>query len=125
MRAALTALACLLACAFGGCGPEREPVPVVVIQVLEQPGVYLLDGKRMFTADLQAELQAIADKHRRPTTGTSRCTVQIYYPSNVRYGRVQDLLGWCGRVGLDKVTAQVRDAETPVPEPTIPRAHER
>jgi biopolymer transport protein ExbD len=104
---------------IAGCGAEeREPPPTIVLQVLEQPGTYLLQGRRLFTGELQVELQALADKYRRATTGTSRAIVQVYYPSTVRYKRVQDLLGWCGQVGLDKVTVHVRDASTPLPIPT-------
>ena len=100
-----------------GCGQdEREPPPTIVIQVLDQPGAYLLGGKRLFTAELQAELQTLADKYRR-STGTSRALVQVYHPRSVRYKRVQDLLGWCGQVGLDKVTVAVRDSAEPMPKP--------
>lgn len=101
-----------------GCGEKegREPPPQIVIQILDQPGQYLLDGKKLFTADLQGELQRLADKYRRPTINTSRAYVVIYYPSTVGYKRVQDLMGWCGQVGLDKVTAMARDSIEPVPE---------
>jgi len=103
---------------LAGCGAEeREHPPTIVIQILEQPGTYLLAGKRLFTSDLQVELQSLADKYRR-STGTSRARVQVYYPSSVRYKRVQDLLGWCGQVGLDKVTVAVRDSAEPVPAAT-------
>lgn len=103
---------------FVGCASdEREPPPVIVIQILEQPGAYLLADKRLFTSDLQVELQALADKYRR-STGTSRARVQVYHPSTVRYKRVQDLLGWCGQVGLDKVTVAMRDSAQPMPKGT-------
>lgn len=116
MRLLLAAIAALIL--LVGCGPEeREHPPTIVIQVLEQPGAYLLAGKRLFTSDLQSELQALADKYRR-STGTSRALVQVYYPSTVRYKRVQDLLGWCGQVGLDKVTVAVRDSAEPMPTGT-------
>jgi len=116
MRASLAALIAALLL-LTGCGQdEREPPPTIVIQILGQPGTYLLGGKRLFTADLQAELQILADKYRR-STGTSRAFVQVYYPSSVRYKRVQDLLGWCGQVGLDKVTVAVRDSAQPMPKP--------
>jgi biopolymer transport protein ExbD len=113
----LAAIALLVA-AFAGCGSDehREAPPQITIQVLDKPGQYLLDGKKLFTADLQAELQRLADKYRRPTINTSRAYVVIYYPSTARYSRVQDLMGWCGQVGLDKVTSQVRDSLDAVPD---------
>jgi biopolymer transport protein ExbD len=103
---------------LAGCGePEgREVPPQITIQMLDKPGQYLLEGKTLYTADLQSELQRLADKHRRPTINTSRAYVVIYYPSTASYRRVQDLMGWCGQVGLDKVTALVRDSLEAVPE---------
>lgn len=113
LLAALLVLAALI-----GCGGKegREPPPQISIQVLDKPGQYILDGKTMFTADLQVELQRLADKYRRPTINTSRAYVVIFYPSTVNYNRVQALMGWCGQVGLDKVTAQVRDSLDTVPD---------
>lgn len=114
MRRLLAALMVLIACI--GCGEERDPPPQITIQILDKPGQYFLDDKKMFTSDLQAELQRLADKYRRPTTNTSRASVVIYYPNATPYHRVQDLMGWCGQVGLDKVTSQVRDSLTAVPD---------
>jgi len=112
----LAALVVLVACTGCGVLDEREPPPQITIQMLDKPGQYFLDGKKVFTSDLQAELQRLADKYRRPTTNTSRANVVVYYPSTTPYHRVQDLMGWCGQVGLDKVTSQVRDSLTAVPE---------
>jgi biopolymer transport protein ExbD len=112
------AAAILVLFALAGCGEveKREAPHQITIQVLDKPGQYLLDSKKLFTAELQAELQRLADKYRRPTINTSRAYVVIYYPSTSNYNRVQDLMGWCGQVGLDKVTAQVRDSLDAVPE---------
>ena len=111
----LAAVMVMMVCA--GCSmDDRETPPQITIQVLDKPGQYFLDGKKMFTSDLQAELQRLADKYRRPTTNTSRASVVVYYPSTTPYHRVQDLMGWCGQVGLDKVTSQVRDSLTAVPD---------
>jgi hypothetical protein len=109
--------AILLMLGFIACGdPGRKPPPEVVVQILDEPGLYMVDGDRVFTADARARLQNVADKNRRPMTSTSRVLVRVYHSSSVRYGRVQDFLGWCGQMGLDKVTVQVRDLTTPVPK---------
>lgn len=109
--------ALMLLVMLAGCAEEgREPPPQISIQVLDKPGQYILDGKKLYTADLQAELQRLADKYRRPTINTSRAYVVVFYPSTTPYKRVQDLMGWCGQVGLDKVSAQVRDSLDGVPD---------
>lgn len=111
------ATALVLLAVLSGCGETtREMPPQITIQVLDKPGQYLLDGKKLFTADLRSELQKLADKYRRPTINTSRALVVIYYPSTAPYRQVQDLMGWCGQVGLDKVTSEVRDSLDAVPE---------
>jgi len=102
---------------LAGCGDQgRKPPPEVVVQILDEPGVFQIDGDRMFSRDAYAKLQAMVDKYRRPTTGTARMVVRVYHSSNVRYSRVQEFLGWCGQMGLDKVTVQVRDLNSAVPD---------
>ncbi len=111
---ALSGLA--LALLLSGCGDQgRKPPPEVVVQILDEPGVFQIDGDRLFSRDAYAKLEQLADRYRRPTTGTPRMIIRVYHSSNVRYARVQEFLGWCGQKGLDKVTVQVRDSETPVP----------
>ncbi len=102
---------------LSGCGNQgRKPPPEVVVQILDEPGVFQIDGDRMFSRDAYAKLQDMVDKYRRPTTGTARMVVRVYHSSNVRYARVQEFLGWCGQMGLDKVTVQVRDLNSAVPD---------
>lgn len=98
------------------CGDQgRKPPPEVIVQILDEPGVFQIDGDRLFSREAYAKLERLSDRYRRPTTGTPRMIVRVYHSSNVRYGRVQEFLGWCGQKGLDKVTVQVRDIDTPVP----------
>lgn len=100
-----------------GCGDSgRKPPPEVVAQILDEPGVFLIDGERMSSADARIRLQEVADKNRRPTTNNSRVIIRVFHSSHVRYARVQEFLGWCSQMGLDKVTVQVRDLSTPVPD---------
>ncbi len=99
---------------LGGCGPEdREPIPVIQITVLEQAGRYVIDGKTCSTGDAQDELQALADKYRRPITGSSRAYVRINHSARVDYDRVQTVQGWCQRMGLDMITMNVREGVPP------------
>lgn len=108
---------CAAALLLAACSdPGRKPPPEVVVQILDEPGLYLIDGDRLFTNDARIKLQEVADKHRRPTTNNSRVVIRVFHSSNIRYGRVQEFLGWCGQMGLDKVTVQVRDLTTPVPK---------
>lgn len=111
---------CVFACVLAtlvSCGdPGRKPPPEVVVQIFDEPGVYQINGERMFTADAYTALQKFADDNRRPTTSTSRVVVRVYYSNQVRYTRVQELLGWCGQMGLDKVTVQVREGVGAVPD---------
>jgi hypothetical protein len=113
----LRSLVLLLMFAVAGCGGNngRKPPPEITVQIMEEAGILMVDGVRMAEQDAYASLQESADKFRRPTSGTSRVYVRVYYSSMVRQSRVQEFLGWCGQMGLEKVTEHRRDLSTPVP----------
>jgi biopolymer transport protein ExbD len=108
----LIAIALLLA----GCAPEeRKPIPVINITVLSEPGVYLLGDKRLYLSSLQEELEKIADENRRAIGSTVRAHVRITYPRSVPYSSVNEVVGMCSSIGLDKVEMVVRDSERAKP----------
>jgi hypothetical protein len=104
----------VLALLLGGCGPlDREPVPVIQINVPEHPPQIAINGRWFSQEDAQAELQVLADRYRRPTTGSARAYVRIWHHPRADYDRVQLVSGWCQRMGLDKVTVLEREGDVP------------
>jgi biopolymer transport protein ExbD len=97
---------------LSGCGPEeRKPIPVINITVLSEPGVYVLGDKRLYLSSLQEELEKIADENRRAIGTSVRAHVRIAYPRSVPYAQVEEVVGLCSSIGLDKVETVVRDSE--------------
>ncbi len=114
-QAVMVALALLLS----GCGPkDREPIPVIQITVLEQAGRYVIDGTTYSAGDAQDQLQTLADKYRRPVTGSARAYVRIWHNQRASYDRVQTVQGWCQRMGLDMITVIEREGTPPKPKAT-------
>ncbi|MBA3847377.1 MAG: hypothetical protein H0X45_12155 [Planctomycetes bacterium] len=104
----------LIALALTGCGPERrEPIPIINVTVLSEPGTYILDGERLYLTELRTELQKLADKYRRPTVKNARAHVVVSHGPRVPYHWIEQVLGTCANVGLDKVETQVRDEGVP------------
>ncbi|HYE04999.1 MAG TPA: hypothetical protein VEL07_05680 [Planctomycetota bacterium] len=104
----------LIALTLTACGPERrEPIPIVHVTVLSEPGTYILDGERLYLTELRTELQKLADKYRRPTVKNARAHVVVSHGPRVPYHWVEQVLGTCASVGLDKVETQVRDEGVP------------
>jgi hypothetical protein len=93
-------------------GEVREPYAAIAIVVLEKPGEYILDGKHLYESELKNGLQVLADKYRRKGVDNSRAYVRVAYSPKVAYYRVDDVIGLCASVGLDKVTTMSR-AEDP------------
>ncbi|MBA3685540.1 MAG: hypothetical protein H0W72_09915 [Planctomycetes bacterium] len=113
-RTAWHAVLMAAALALSGCLPkDREPVPVIQITVPEHPSEYVIDGRRLSAEEAQAELQILADKHRRPTTGSARAYVRVWHHPRASYARVETVVGWCQRMGLDKVTVLEREGDLP------------
>jgi biopolymer transport protein ExbD len=92
-----------------GCfEPTRPPVPVINIVVLEEGGTYLLDGEKVYLDELRNQVQDLADKYRRKLAGNARARVKVCHSAKVPYFRVQEVVGMCSDVGLDKATVEVR-----------------
>ena len=64
---------------------------------------YIFDGQTMAYDQVQAELQAVADKNRRTTSGNSRAYIKIISQPGADYGRVGELVDFCAGIGLDKI----------------------
>ena len=86
-----------------GCWGKRDPVPEHTVTVTADPNRYQFDGQIMAYDQVQAELQAIADKYRRGATGNARVYIKIITNPGADYGRVGDLVDWCASIGLDKI----------------------
>jgi biopolymer transport protein ExbD len=108
MRRIAIIVAAALLC---GCEDnERKPIPVIEVVILDQAGTYRIDGRTLYESALRDELQAIADKYRRPATGNCRAYVRVSHGRTVGFDRVQHVMDLCQGVGLDKVTEQVRES---------------
>jgi biopolymer transport protein ExbD len=83
----------------GGCGDERDPIPVYNVEVLDQDGAYTIDDQRMDERQLEDELRRRAEASRRNVTHTSRAQVYITSRQGVDRTRVERLISFCVSLG--------------------------
>ena len=74
------ALALPTACSLD---PERKPIPVMEIHLLEADDGYTLNGQQMTMAQIKRELLETAQQNRREKSGDSRAVVRLYLPPGV------------------------------------------
>jgi hypothetical protein len=88
-----------------GCSldPERKPIPVMEIHLLEADDGYTLNGQQMTLAQVKRELLETAQQNRREKSGDSRAVVRLYLPPGVDYTRVTQLQEYCVSIGLDQI----------------------
>lgn len=105
MRSAIAFLfVALMGLTLGGCmWDKRDPVPEHAVTVTADLNRYLFDGQAMAYDQVQAELQTLADKTRRSTTGNARVYLKIINQPGADYGRVSELVDWCASIGIDKI----------------------
>jgi hypothetical protein len=94
-----------LAFALSGCEDDevRKPIPMLEIEVLAEPGVFILDSQRMDFEHLKAELRRVADDSRRPITNTCRAYVRLYVRKGASNEVAEDLVSFCHGIGLDQI----------------------
>ena len=89
---------------LSGCIFDRkDPMPQFAVTVTPDANLYLLDGQPMAFDQLQAQLQALADKYRASGTGNARAYVKIITQPGAAYDRSLELIDYCASVGLDKI----------------------
>jgi hypothetical protein len=90
---------------LSGCSldPERKPIPVVSIHLLEADDGYTLNGQAMTMAQMKRELLETAQANPREKSGDCRAVVRIYLPPGVDYTRVTQLEEYCVSIGLDQI----------------------
>jgi hypothetical protein len=88
----------------GGCGDEREPIPVYNVEVLDETGAYTIDGQRMDERQLEAELRRLAEASRRNVTHT--CRAQVYITSRLGGDqvRVEQVRSLCLSIGFVQIS---------------------
>jgi hypothetical protein len=91
--------------ALSGCEDDevRKPIPMLDIEVLAEPGVFILDNQRMDFEHLKAELRRVADDTRRPITNTCRAYIHLYVRKGASNERAEDLVSFCHGIGLDQI----------------------
>jgi hypothetical protein len=92
--------------AVSGCDDEdevRKPIPMLEVEVLAEPGVFMLDNQRMDFEHLKAELRRVADDSRRPITNTCRAYVRMYVRKGASNEVAEDLVSFCHGIGLDQI----------------------
>jgi len=96
----------LAACAslsLNGCWERPKPIPEHTVTVMADINRYQFDGQPMLYDQVQAELQAVAEKYRRSASSNSRAYVKIISQPGADYGRVGELIDYCAGIGLDKI----------------------
>ena len=100
MLSALLAIACM---GLQGCWNRTDPIPEHTVTVMTDMNRYSFDGQTMAYDQVQAELQAVAEKNRRSSSGNSRAYIKIITQPGADYGRVGELVDFCAGIGLDKI----------------------
>ena len=103
MRVMLSALLAAACICLNGCWNRPDPIPEHTVTVMTDMNRYIFDGQTMAYDQVQAELQAVADKNRRTTSGNSRAYIKIISQPGADYGRVGELVDFCAGIGLDKI----------------------
>jgi hypothetical protein len=91
--------------AVSGCDDDdvRKPIPMLEIEVLAEPGIFILDNQRMDFEHLKAELRRVADDSRRPITNTCRAYVRLYVRKGASNEVAEDVVSFCHGIGLDQI----------------------
>ena len=100
MVGVLLSVACMC---MQGCWNRPDPIPEHTVTVMTDMNRYIFDGQTMAYDQVQAELQAVADKNRRSSSGNSRAYIKIITQPGADYGRVGELVDFCAGIGLDKI----------------------
>ena len=103
MRAFLGLLLALSCTLLNGCWNRPDPIPQHTVTVMTDINRYQFDGQAMIYDQVQAELQAVADKNRRGATGNARVYLKIITQPGADYNRVGELIDFCASIGLDKI----------------------